>query len=115
MCLNPIPLTSSLLFDMSNTMSKFLVVVTIENKPYINDPEGETISRDLITKGGYSNIKSVRTAKTLKVIVIENSEKEAEKVVRKLCEELRIYNPVVSNCSVTSVGELARQSKHKRI
>ena len=115
MCLNPIPLTSSLLFDLSNTMSKFLVVVTIENKPYINDPEGETISRDLITKGGYSNIKSVRTAKTLKVIVIEKSEKEAEKVVRKLCEELRIYNPVVSNCSVTSVGELARQSKHKRI
>jgi phosphoribosylformylglycinamidine synthase len=96
-------------------MSKFLVVVTIENKPYINDPEGETISRDLITKGGYSNIESVRTAKTLKVIVIEKSEKEAEKVVRKLCEELRIYNPVVSNCSVTSVGELARQSKHKRI
>ena len=77
MCLNPIPLTSSLLFDMSNTMSKFLVVVTIENKPYINDPEGETISRDLITKGGYSNIESVRTAKTLKVIVIEKSEKEA--------------------------------------
>ena len=115
MCLNPIPLTSSLLFDMSNTMSKFLVVITIENKPYINDPEGETISRDLITKGGYSNIESVRTAKTLKVIVIEKSEKEAEKVVRKLCEELRIYNPVVSNCSVTSVGELARQSKYKRI
>ena len=115
MCLNPIPLTSSSLFDMSNTMSKFLVVVTIENKPYINDPEGETISRDLITKGGYSSIESVRTAKTLKVIVIEKSENEAEKVVRKLCEELRIYNPVVSNCSVTSAGELARQSKHKRL
>ena len=49
MRLNPIPLTyQSLLFDMSNTMSKFLVVVTIENKPYIiNDPEGETIRRDL--------------------------------------------------------------------
>jgi phosphoribosylformylglycinamidine synthase len=96
-------------------MSKFLVVVTIENKPYINDPEGETISRDLITKGGYSNIESVRTAKTLKVIVIEKSEKDAEKVVRKLCEELRIYNPVVSNCSITSVGELARRSKQKRL
>ena len=104
-----------MLFDMSNTMSKFLVVVTIENKPYINDPEGETISRDLITKGGYSNIESVRTAKTLKVIVLEKSEKEAEKVVRKLCEELRIYNPVVSNCGVTSVRELGRQYKHRRL
>ncbi|MGI0013335.1 MAG: phosphoribosylformylglycinamidine synthase subunit PurS, partial [Nitrososphaera sp.] len=27
----------------------------IENKPYINDPEGETIHRDLVVKGGYSN------------------------------------------------------------
>jgi phosphoribosylformylglycinamidine synthase PurS subunit len=115
MCLNPIPSNSSLLFDMSNTMSKFLVVVTIENKPYINDPEGETIHRDLITKGGYSNVESVRTAKTLKIIIIEKSEKEAEKVVRNLCEELRIYNHVVSNCSVKAVGELARESKHKRL
>ena len=96
-------------------MSKFLVVVTIENKPYINDPEGETIHRDLITKGGFSNVESVRTAKTLKIIIVEKSEKDAENAVHNLCEELRIYNPVVSNCSVKSVGELAREPKHKRL
>lgn len=80
--------------------SKFLVQVIIENKPYINDPEGETIHRDLVVKGGYSKVKSVRAAKMLKMAVSADSEKEAEKTVQKLCEELRIFNPVVSNCTV---------------
>ena len=36
----------------------------------------------------------------LKMAVSADSEKEAEKTVQKLCEELRIFNPVVSNCTV---------------
>jgi phosphoribosylformylglycinamidine synthase PurS subunit len=80
--------------------AKFLVQVIIENKPYINDPEGETIHRDLVVKGGYSAVKSVRSAKMLKMAVAAGSEKEAEKMVQKLCEDLRIFNPVVSNCTV---------------
>ena len=72
----------------------------IENKPYINDPEGETIHRDLVIKGGYSTVHSVRSAKMLKMLVSGKTEKEAEKTVAKLCEELRIFNPVVSNCTV---------------
>jgi phosphoribosylformylglycinamidine synthase len=92
-------------------MPKFLVIVTIENKPDINDPEGETIHRDLVIRGGYSSVESVRSAKTLKIIISERSENEAEEVVRKLCEELRIYNPVVSSCSVKSAGKLARKVK----
>ena len=79
---------------------KFMVQVIIENKPYINDPEGETIHRDLVVKGGYSEVKSVRSAKMLKMAVNADSEKEAEKTVQKLCAELRIFNPVVSNCTV---------------
>ncbi len=81
-------------------MPKFVVQVVIENKPYINDPEGETIHRDLVVKGGYSQVKSVRAAKMLKMAESADSEKEAEKTVQKLCEELRIFNPVVSNCTV---------------
>lgn len=80
--------------------TKFLVQVIIENKPYINDPEGETIYRDLVVKGGYSEVKSVRSAKMLKMSVNAVSEKEAEKTIQKLCEELRIFNPLVSNCTV---------------
>ena len=90
----------------TSAASKFVVVVTIENKPHINDPEGETIHRDLILKGGYSTVESVRCAKTLKMIVREKSEQEAEKIVEKLCDELRIFNPVVSDCIIKSKGKL---------
>ena len=83
---------------------KFLMAVNIENKKYLDDPEGDTIMRDLIVKGGYSNIESVRSAKTLKMVVRSSSEKEALKTVENLCIELRIYNPVLSDCTITSVG-----------
>ena len=87
-------------------MSKFVVCVTIENKEHINDPEGETIQKDLIIKGGYSSVESVRTAKTLKMVVREKNQREAETIVSNLCEELRIYNPVVSKCTVQSLGRI---------
>ena len=85
-------------------MPKFLVEVIIENKPYINDPEGETIHRDLIVKGGFSSVKSVRAAKLLKMLVTAKSESDAEKLVEKLCSELRIFNPVVSNLTVKATN-----------
>jgi phosphoribosylformylglycinamidine synthase subunit PurS len=81
-------------------LPKFTVQVVIENKPYINDPEGETIHKDLVVKGGYTSVESVRSAKMLKMVVSGKSEKDAEKIVAKLCEELRIFNPVVSNCTI---------------
>jgi phosphoribosylformylglycinamidine synthase len=85
-------------------MEKYLVSVIIENKPYINDPEGETILKDLIAKGGYSSVKAVRTAKMLNITIEARDRKDAEAAVKKLCDELRIYNPVVSNCRVESVN-----------
>jgi phosphoribosylformylglycinamidine synthase len=85
-------------------MEKYLVSVIIENKPYINDPEGETILKDLIAKGGYSSVKAVRTAKMLNITIEARDRKDAEATVKKLCDELRIYNPVVSNCRVESVN-----------
>jgi phosphoribosylformylglycinamidine synthase len=86
-------------------LPKFTVQVIIENKPYINDPEGETIHRDLVVKGGYSTVQSVRSAKMLKMVVSSKSEIEAEKTVSKLCEDLRIFNPVVSNCTVKATSQ----------
>jgi phosphoribosylformylglycinamidine (FGAM) synthase PurS component len=47
----------------------------------------------------------------LKMVIRENSEKEAEQIVRKLCEELRIYNPIVSNCTVKSIGPASKYHK----
>ena len=87
-------------------MDKYLVSVVIENKPYINDPEGETILKDLIAKGGYSLVKTVRTAKMLNITIEAKDRKEAEDTVKRLCDELRIYNPVVSNCKIECIGTL---------
>jgi phosphoribosylformylglycinamidine synthase len=87
-------------------MSDFLILVTIENKPYVSDPEGETILRDLVVKGGYTNIKSIRTARNLKLTITAKSKGVAEVRVRKMCEELRIFNPVVSNCTVKTIAKV---------
>jgi phosphoribosylformylglycinamidine synthase len=91
--------------NLEKGVPKFIVQVIIENKPYINDPEGETIHSDLVVKGGYSNIQSVRSAKMLKMVVNSKTERDAEATVKKLCQELRIFNPVVSNCTVQSTGK----------
>ena len=40
-------------------MKEFTVIVSIENKSFINDPEAETIYRDLILKNKYNKIKSL--------------------------------------------------------
>lgn len=85
-------------------MEKYLVSVIIENKPYVNDPEGETILKDLIAKGGYSSVRTVRTAKMLNITIEAKDRKDAEDTVKRLCDELRIYNPVVSNCRIECLG-----------
>lgn len=87
-------------------MGRYLVVVTIENKKEIGDPEGETIKKDLIFRSGYSNIESVRSAKCYYIVIKTKSEIDAKKDVTKICEELRIYNPIVSNCSIGPVTKL---------
>jgi len=90
---------------LEKLVPKFIVQVIIENKPYINDPEGETIHRDLVLKGGYSSVQSVRSAKMLKMVVNSKTEMNAEATVKELCQELRIFNPVVSNCTVKTTGK----------
>jgi len=81
-------------------MPSFLVHVVIENKPGISDPEGETILKDLVLKGSFLSVKKIRTAKMLKFKIIEKSKALAEKKIRKLCHDLRIYNPMVSKITI---------------
>lgn len=83
-------------------MPFFKVNVTIENKPEISDPEGETILNDLILKNHDASVKKVRSAKMLKFDVDAKNRKIAEKIVLDLCNEFRIYNPLVSKISVES-------------
>jgi phosphoribosylformylglycinamidine synthase subunit PurS len=79
----------------------FLVNVSIENKPFLNDPEGETVLNDLILKENYSDIISVRSAKSYLIKILSKNEAEALLEVKKMCDDLRIYNPIVSNCELS--------------
>ncbi|MCP8319067.1 MAG: phosphoribosylformylglycinamidine synthase subunit PurS [Candidatus Methylarchaceae archaeon HK02M2] len=86
-------------------MKTYLVKVVIENKASARDPEGETILRDLLIKGGYGQVKIVRTAKLLKVWIDAETSEDAKNTTSKLCDELRIYNPVAHTCSISVDGE----------
>ena len=78
-------------------MPTYTVHVIIENKPNISDPEGDTIMNDLILKSKNSPIKKIRAGKILKFTVEASDKKKAEKTVENICQELRIFNPLVSN------------------
>jgi phosphoribosylformylglycinamidine synthase subunit PurS len=84
--------------------ARFTVEVVVENKPLSRDPEGETIHRNLILKGGYSQVTSVRAGKLLRMNVEARSPEDAEQLVRKLCDDLRIYNPAAHTCNVKVVN-----------
>ena len=77
-------------------MSTYVLHVIIENKPNISDPEGDTILNDLVLKGNNSSVKKIRAGKILKFTVEASDKKKAEKIVEKICQELRIFNPLVS-------------------
>jgi phosphoribosylformylglycinamidine synthase len=79
----------------------FSAIINIENKHFLNDPEGETILNDLILKEGYNDIISVRTAKSLKIEIIAKNIEDAKVKITEMCDTLRIYNPIVSDCKIT--------------
>ena len=81
-------------------MPVFEVKVTIENKPGISDPEGDTILNDLVLKGTHKAVSKIKTAKMLKFTVKEKDKKTAKKQVQEICDELRIYNPMVSKVTI---------------
>ena len=82
----------------------YAVEVIVENKPLARDPEGETIHHNLILKGGYNQVTSVRAGKLLRMKVEASSPDDARQIVSKLCDDLRIYNPAAHTCQVRLVG-----------
>ena len=81
-------------------MSTYIVHVIIENKPNISDPEGDTILNDLVLKSKNPSIKKIRAGKILKFTVEATDKKKAEKTVENICQELRIFNPLVSKIAI---------------
>ena len=83
----------------------FEVSVVISNKPGAKEPEGETILHDLVSKSGFSQVKSIRAGKYLRVTVTAPDPKSAKELVEKMCNELRIFNPAAHSCEV-SIGRV---------
>ncbi len=72
----------------------------IENKPDISDPEGDTILNDLVLKGTHKIVSKIKTAKMLKFTINEKDKKTAQSKVQEICDELRIYNSMVSKITI---------------
>jgi len=86
-------------------MVTYKVHVIIENKPGIRDPEGDTILNDLVLKNSFSSVLKIRSAKMLKFEIKEKNKNLAKKKIQTLCDELRIYNPVVSKISIEAFDD----------
>ena len=82
-------------------LNRYSVNIVIENKPLIRDPEGETILRDLIIKNDITEVLKVKTAKLLKLEFKAKDKENARNIMEKMCNDLRIFNPVVSICRIT--------------
>ena len=82
--------------------------MVISNKPGVREPEGETILHDLVTKSGFEQVESIRAGKYLRVKVVAPDPASAKRLVEKMCNELRIFNPAAHSCEVT-VGKVPGQ------
>lgn len=86
---------------MAVTTDIYTVSVVISNKEFLKDPEGETVLNDLILKENYTDFVSVRSARSFTIKVKAENEMDAIEKVRNMCNDLRIYNPVVSKCDIS--------------
>lgn len=75
--------------------------VVISNKPGVREPEGETILHDLVAKSGFEQVESIRAGKYLRVKIVAPDPASAKKMVEKMCNELRIFNPAAHSCEVS--------------
>jgi phosphoribosylformylglycinamidine synthase PurS subunit len=76
-------------------MNNYVLEIVIENKPAARDPEGETIRKDLMNQNGFEMVKNVRSGKFLRVNLEAESREEAKNIVYRMCNDLRIFNPVI--------------------
>jgi len=86
--------------------SEFEIEISLENKPAARDPVAETIKRDLLAKKGYNQVSKVRSGQYLRIVLLANSKENAKEIVTKMCNDLRIFNPVTQNLKVLNVKKL---------
>ncbi|MFW9827865.1 MAG: phosphoribosylformylglycinamidine synthase subunit PurS [Candidatus Thorarchaeota archaeon] len=85
---------------------EFEVELTLMNKPAARDPVGETIQKDLLAKKGYDLVTNVRTGQFLRIKLNAADEVQAKNIVERMCNDLRIFNPVTQNLTILKVAKL---------
>jgi len=81
-------------------LNNYVLEIIIEKKPGARDPERETILRDLIKQNGFEMVKNVRSGKFLRVNLEAESKEEAKDIVYRMCNDLRIFNPVIHTVTI---------------
>ena len=80
-------------------MPRFAATVDITHLPGILDPQGATIDRALPALG-YTNVTQVKVGKSIRLIVVAESESGAHAQVDEMCHRL-LANPVIEAFSIT--------------
>ncbi len=86
-------------------LREFIVEVVLTNKAKARDPTGETIQRDLLAKKGYDIVSNVRSGQYLKITLKADESQKAKDIVERMCNELRIFNPVTQDLHILNVTE----------
>ncbi|OGC10899.1 phosphoribosylformylglycinamidine synthase [candidate division WOR-1 bacterium RIFOXYC2_FULL_37_10] len=69
------------------------VKIYVTHKKGILDPQGKTVETALLSLG-YKNISGVKIEKYIELEIDGKSKEEAEKQVKKMCDEL-LSNPII--------------------
>ncbi len=84
---------------------EYIVELITENKKKASDPTGATIKKDLFAKKGYDMITNVRSGQYLRIYIKAINQGEAKEIVEKMCNELRIFNPVTQDLTILKVSK----------
>jgi phosphoribosylformylglycinamidine synthase PurS subunit len=83
----------------ADLMANFEVLVEVQLRPGISDPQGATIERALPALG-FAGISEIRAGKAFRLQVDAPDEGEARRVVNELCARL-LANPVIEDATVS--------------
>lgn len=78
---------------------QYYVELIIMNKDGVRDPEGETIQRYVVNRFT-EEILETKAGKYLLFKVKTGNQEEAVNLVKKLADEMRLYNPIIHKIEV---------------
>jgi len=86
------------------TAMRFAVLVEVQLRPGVADPQGATIERSLPALG-FVGVHDVRVGKAMRFEVYASDEAAAGKLVADMCERF-LTNPVIEDATI-SLTEIA--------